>query len=78
MKPTIGRIVHFVVGRTHTPKKIAPAIIVQVLSDTCVNLRVFYDGTNHVLEGTTEWEMSVSFDDKEDPDYRTWHWPPKV
>ena len=78
MKPTIGRIVHFV-NKFGKGKEVFPAIITNVWSDTCVNLSVFYDGANHgVPMSQTPFESSVSFDDKPDPDQRTWHWPPKV
>lgn len=77
MKPSIGRIVHFVVDYGNEGK-IAPAIITQVWSDTCVNLRVFYDGTNHAPSGTEEWKTSCAYDEREKPDPRTWHWPPRV
>lgn len=77
MKPSIGRIVHFVV-EFGIEGKICPAIITNVLSDTCVNLRVFYDGTNHAPEGSDEWKTSRYLDEKEIPDFGTWHWPPRV
>lgn len=77
MKPSVGRIVHFV-NKFGNERNCVAALVVCVWSNTCVNLRVFYDGTNDVPEGTNEWETSVSFDDKEVPDPRTWHWPPKI
>jgi hypothetical protein len=83
MKPSIGRIVHFV------QKKPAgygdalvhlPAIIVAVWGDTCVNLQVFTDGTNSDSEETNrvKWVTSVSLDETEIPQVRTWHWPEQV
>ena len=80
MKPTIGRIVHFV------QKKPAgygdalvhlPAIIVAVWGDTCVNLQVFTDGTNSDADETNrvKWVTSASLDETETPQSRTWHWP---
>jgi hypothetical protein len=80
MKPTIGRIVHFV------QKKPAgygdalvhlPAIIVAVWGDTCVNLQVFTDGTNSDAYETNlvKWVTSVTLDETETPQPRTWHWP---
>ena len=80
MKPTIGRIVHFV------QKKPAgygdalvhlPAIIVAVWGDTCVNLQVFTDGTNSDADETNrvKWVTSASLDEAETPQPRTWHWP---
>jgi hypothetical protein len=80
MKPTIGRIVHFV------QKKPAgygdalvhlPAIIVAVWGDTCVNLQVFTDGTNSDADETNQvkWVTSATLDETETPQPRTWHWP---
>ncbi len=80
MKPTIGRMVHFV------QKKPAgygdalvhlPAIIVAVWGDSCVNLKVFTDGTNSDAEETNsvKWVTSVLLDETETPQPRTWHWP---
>ena len=75
MKPTIGRIVHFV------QKKPAgygdalvhlPAIIVAVWGDTCVNLQVFTDGTNSDADETNsdadetnrvKWVTSATLDE---------------
>lgn len=84
MKPSIGRIVHFVQkkpegygeGLLHLA-----AIIVAVWSDTCVNLQVFTDGGNS--EGgehyqlSTKWITSVNLDESASQP-RTWHWPEKV
>ena len=80
MKPTIGRIVHFVQkkpagygeGIVHLP-----AIIVAVWGETCVNLCVFADGTNSDAEGMppTKWVTSVTLDASASPQPRTWHWP---
>jgi hypothetical protein len=80
MKPTIGRIVHFVQkkpagyseGTVHLP-----AIIVAVSGETCVNLQVLTDGSNSDGEGASgvKWITSVSLDISVDPQPRTWHWP---
>lgn len=80
MKPTIGRIVHFVQkkpegygeGNIHLP-----AIIVAVWGDSCVNLQVFTDGSSsegqHYANGV-KWVTSATLDeDVMQP--RTWHWP---
>lgn len=80
MKPTIGRIVHFV------QKKPAgygdalvhlPAIIVSVWGESCVNLQVFTDGTNSDEQNMApvKWITSASMDASENPQPRTWHWP---
>lgn len=80
MKPTIGRIVHFVQKKQpHYGDVLVhlPAIIVAVWGDTCVNLKVFTDGTNSDAEGTSpvKWVTSASLDETETPQARTWHWP---
>lgn len=81
IKPTIGRIVHYVQdkpaylggGFVHLP-----AIIVAVWTDTCVNLQVFTDGSNS--EGgdhgqlSVKWMTSVTYDETASKP-RTWHWP---
>ena len=51
MKPTIGRLVHFVQKKPSIYGENAgvvhlPAIIVAVWGESCVNLQVFTDGTN--------------------------------
>jgi hypothetical protein len=47
--PSIGRIVHYVVGVDFDGKPVkAPAIVVAYWSGECVNLQVFVDGCNHV------------------------------
>lgn len=79
MKPTVGRIVYF----TFTPdtelsgaceagqSRTVPAIIVAVWSDTCVNLRVFQDGTENPL-----WITSVSErDEGNEQSGNFWEWP---
>lgn len=84
MKPSVGRIVlvkldeqtSAAMSGNHSKEwgalDVAPAIIVRVWTDTCVNLKVFSDGFNDV------WITSVSFDESENPLPRTWHWPPRV
>lgn len=86
MKPTIGRIVQFVqkkpAGYPEGSLVTLPAIIVAVWSDTCVNLQVFTDGSNSESDGcaqlSAKWVTSVTLDESENPQPRTWHWPPKV
>jgi hypothetical protein len=89
MKPTVGRIVNYVLNNG----EIRPAIIVQVWSDTCVNLRVFFDGSNDAAAegfdyGLTaaafgaEWRTSVCYAEPTDGvvEFRahTWFWPARV
>lgn len=65
MKPTVGRIVHFVnESGTHMA-----AIVTKVWTDTCVNLVVFepYDGCPTVVRTSVcESVNSAPF---------SWHWP---
>ena len=74
-KPSIGRIVHYTCQ--FTGEHLA-AIIVRVWSDTCVNLRIFYDGTNHGQVHPNEWVTSVKYDESVNPQNQTWHWPERV
>lgn len=76
MKPSIGRIVHYVVN-VGNARPVA-AIITAVWNDTCVNLRLFQDGSNTDPQTFSEWVTSRSFDESETPAQGTWHWPPKV
>lgn len=83
MKPSIGRIVHYVAkrpfpnGQSETVH--VPAIITAVWTDTCVNLQVFSDGTNSHANGvSTAWETSRTLDGSATPQVGTWHWPEKV
>ncbi len=78
MKPSIGRIVHFVLQTGQNP---VAAIITAVWSDNCVNLRLFLDGSNSKGPenfGWGEWVTSKNLDESETPQVGTWHWPPKV
>lgn len=84
MKPTIGRIVHFVQkkpsdrgeGLVHLP-----AMVVAVWGEACVNLQVFTDGSNSedslngcAAPGNVKWITSVGQDETA-AQPRTWHWP---
>lgn len=82
MKPTIGRIVHFVQKKPSgyaldAPLIHLPAIIVAVWGDTCVNLQVFTDGTNsdEANMSPVKWVTSATLDESAEPQPRTWHWP---
>ena len=80
MKATIGRIVHFVQKKPAGYGEALvhlPAIIVAVWGESCVNLQVFTDGTNSDEQTTVpvKWMTSVSLDEGENPQPRTWHWP---
>lgn len=87
MKPTIGRIVHYVQRKPSSYQTVdgpvalvhLPAIVVAVWADTCVNLQVFTDGSNSE-EGpnsnppSVKWITSATFDESASQPY-TWHWP---
>ena len=73
MKPTIGRIVHFVANLVE-PEQHYPAIITHVWSDTCVNLEVFRKGTAARDVMDTGVKTSVTFDESGTQPY-SWHWP---
>lgn len=80
MKPTIGRIVHFVQKKPEGYGDALvhlPAIVTAVWSETCVNLQVFTDGTNSDVQNMApvKWVTSASLDASELPAPRTWHWP---
>lgn len=86
MKPTIGRIVHFVQAKPsqyQTKDELQklvhlPAIITAVWGDTCVNLQVFTDGSNSEEDGTNfrscKWVTSSTLDETA-AQPRSWHWP---
>lgn len=74
MKPSIGRIVHFVnENRQHRP-----AIITKVFNDTMVNLNVFCDANDSQEEKVTPFRTSVTLDEGVDPSVYTFHWPEKI
>lgn len=64
MKPSIGRIVHFVWGATHFP-----AIVINVRSDETVNLEPFVDRP----DAPTGAQLEVMHN--EQAQHNTWHWP---
>lgn len=68
MKPTIGRIVIYTLRFPTAGVTELPAIVTRVLSDTCVNLLVFGDGTGNY------WESSVLLG----PHKGDWHWPERT
>jgi hypothetical protein len=87
MKPSIGRIVHFVQNKPsgfgEGVRVHLPAIITAVWGDTCVNLQVFTDGSNseqgpNSNPPSVKWITSAQIDESENPQPYTWHWPEKV
>jgi hypothetical protein len=81
MKPTVGRIVHFVMPGNSQHR---PAIIVRVWSEQCVNLQVFTDCMNDLLPDGGQpapgvlWVTSASYQEpvaNQTDGPRTWHWP---
>lgn len=87
MKPSIGRIVHFVQkkpagygdGTVHLPA-IITGVWGEHSTESCVNLQVFTDGTNSDEQNMArvKWITSSSFDDSAEPQPGTWHWPELV
>lgn len=83
MKPSIGRIVHFVQKTNLNYGECIvhlPAIITAVHSDTCVNLQVFTDGSNSESglssnHPSAKWITSATLDQSTEPQPYTWHWP---
>lgn len=78
MTPTIGRIVIYTLSEHdknsingNTTDKL-PAIIVNVWSDTCVNLKVITDGINDL------WKTSVALANEGRSVPNTWVWPEQV
>ena len=76
MKPSVGRIVHYVLKNGQH----RPAIVVRNWADEGVyvkemgvNLYVFTDGVNDRPEYGTAWAPSVMFSDAKEEG--TWHWP---
>lgn len=80
MKPTVGRIVNYVLEEGPNTGEIRPAIIVKVWSDDMVQLQVFVDNTNdRIQQGLATgliWKTSVRY--SEAADLRSWHWPVRV
>lgn len=71
-KPSVGRIVHVVAGRT-----VLPAIVVRVDADPAterVNLCIFNDEPG---EDSTTLRFDVAHDESGVGEC-TWHWPPRV
>lgn len=66
MSPTVGRIVHYD-SPYYADKKILPALIIDVHSDTCVSIQVF-NGTGATFETSVIMGNSKG----------QWSWPPKV
>ena len=67
MKPTLGRIVFYTFEGTG---KVAPAMVVKVYGDDCVNLRVFTDDGENPA-----YKSSVRLGEVGKPD--SWAWPPR-
>lgn len=82
--PTIGRIVHYRLteldaeritinaeergGNRVSAGDVLAAVVVQVWSDTAVNLQVFLDGPG------THWRTSAHLGDEQG----SWFWPPRI
>ncbi|RYF78447.1 MAG: hypothetical protein EOO39_01400 [Cytophagaceae bacterium] len=73
IKPTCGRIVHFVPtpGQPEAANgaKVIPAMVIQVWGDgSLANLRCFPDSTENPT-----WRPSAKYSEAKEPG--TWHWP---
>lgn len=68
MKPTVGRIVHFMDGQD-----VYAAMIVWVFTDTCVNLVVWNSSGKQL--NAVQVEKSEKLDGYE---AGKWQWPPRV
>ncbi len=77
MKPSIGRIVHFVYNKEHLA-----AIVTAIWSDTCINLHVFCGGSRFSTVNIGDHSDSVRVTsanyDEDTTVERSWHWPEKV
>ena len=63
-KPSVGRIVRFVDGEV-----IRPAIVLNVHSESCVDLKVFAGGGDHYRTSVVRAQEPEGRRD------HTWHWP---
>lgn len=86
MKPTVGRIVHFVLKDSRGYAQHRPAIVVRNWADELndptndmVQLQVFTDGTNDGPEYSSGlfWATSVHEDATGETEY-SWHWPERI
>jgi hypothetical protein len=71
MKPSLGRIVIYHFGSdqaVNNGEADAPAVIVRVYSDTCVNLRILCDGNAILWKGSVQQGHSMD----------QWSWPVKI
>ena len=84
--PTVGCLVHYRISED----VVRPAIVVEVHSDTCVNLQVFFNGSNDRPDSIPEvrgvtptvaerdsglgWRTSAI----EGTKVGEWSWPPRV
>lgn len=83
MKPSVGRIVHFVLKDRHGELVHRPAIVVRNWADEGhyvdvegVQLQVFTDDTNDGPEYASGlfWATSVHHEEEDKKEY-SWHWP---
>lgn len=85
--PTIGSLVHYVLGNGRYAGEHRPATIVKIWGEAtagytpAVQLQVLTDGTNDFEQGQNGangllWATSVSY--SEEPRPYTWHWPENV
>jgi|SRR5271157_1545852 len=84
-KPSIGRIVHFVLDGGPNKGQHRPAIIARIWDDnptidSMVQLQVFTDGSNdgEVYRSGLYWATSVHYADPSENKIYSWHWPERI
>lgn len=80
-KPSVGRIVHFVLDSGQSKGQHRPAIVVNDWNgSTRINLQVFTDGENdgQLYKSGIYWATSVPYADPSENKPFSWHWPERV
>lgn len=77
-KPSIGRIIHYVLKEGNSAGQHRPGIIVNVFGDPRINARIFLDGSNDKGNEFRENMEGHVFSCPHDPEAKqigTWHFP---
>lgn len=84
-KPSIGRIVHFVLDGGPNKGQHRPAMIVRIWDanptiHSLVQLQVFTDGSNdgELYRSGLYWATSVHYADPSENKIYSWHWPERI
>lgn len=72
-KPTVGRIIHYVMDSGNLPEEHRPAVVTAVAGPGLLNLAVFLDGPNDGISPNPQWRENVAY--SETKERGTWHWP---